>query len=101
MIKSKETEAEKTARLRALRLEREALYKKTERTSDYPVLDLDLESEMPFGKHKGKLLSTVIEDDPGWLIWALENIKDFEISAKAEAELDLVQDVRRPPKAWE
>lgn len=27
---------------------------------------------MPWGKYKGELIGTVCEDDPGYLVWALE-----------------------------
>jgi len=40
---------------------------------------LSLNSMIPFGrKHKDKLVSQVLKDDPGYILWALENIKDYE-----------------------
>lgn len=88
--------AEKTARLRAARLERD----KAQRPyiAKRPVHQLM--HALPFGKHKGKLLRDVIDEDHGWIVWAQENIADFEISEEAQTELDLMMDVRRPPKAW-
>lgn len=38
----------------------------------YPPLTPD--DTLRFGKHKGKEVWQVIEDDPDWLRWAMENI---------------------------
>ena len=89
--------AERTARLKAARLARERYYPPA--THAYPVHGL-LDA-LPFGKHRGKVLRDVIDEDHGWVVWALENVRDFEISDEAQAELDLALDVRRPPKAWQ
>ena len=91
-----ESDLAKTLRLRALRLASPAL-KKAERS--YPVLGLD--DELPFGKYSGKLLRDVIEEDPDWIQWAIENISTFEVSDAATSELQLILDPRRPPRAWE
>lgn len=97
--------AEKTARLRALRLAREAeSLKSRDLRRSYPVRSypvLGMTDELGFGKHRGKLLRDVIERDPDWVEWALECIPTFEISPEAEDELVRVRDVRRPPRAWE
>lgn len=95
-----ETLAEKTARLRALRLAREAespVRKAPERR--FPVVGLD--DELAFGRHRGRMLRDVIERDPGWVEWAVECIGTFEISDEAAAELAAASDPRRPPRAWE
>lgn len=102
MAEKKETLEERTARLRQLRLARDAEkpaeVKRTRRYARrWPVFQLD--DEIPFGKHKGSDLRDVIEADPDWVIWALDNIGDFAISA--EAEIELLPDPRRPPRAWE
>ena len=97
-MKKPETLEEKTARLRALRLDTPAAARKPEDRS-YPVLGMD--DYLPFGKHQGKLLRDVIEADSDWILWALDTIVTFEVSDEAEAELDVVRDVRRPPRAWE
>jgi hypothetical protein len=36
--------------------------------SEYSILDT-----MPFGKYKGKLVGTVIEEDCNYIFWALNN----------------------------
>ena len=80
--------AEKTARLRALRLAREADKPRSRRVIErlYPVIGVD--DELTFGKHKGKLLGEVIEHDPAWIKWAIENIATFEVSDEALAALE-------------
>lgn len=100
----------KSARLRALRLAAEAAgtkptlprsgKSKSKPASDtdeaeieveaykgYPALDM--ESELPFGKHKGATVQSVIKHDPLWLQWALDNIKSLSVSHEVEAALDL------------
>lgn len=91
-----ESDLEKTKRLRAIRLSAQPP-KKAERS--YPVLDLD--DELPFGKYKGRPLRDVIEDDPGWIQWAIENISTFAVSDGVIEQLDETRDPRRPPRAWE
>ena len=34
---------------------------------------LDLDDRFAFGRHKGKLVEDVLNDDPAWLLWAIEN----------------------------
>lgn len=34
---------------------------------------LTLEDNFPFGKHKGQQVEDVIEDDPGYIAWVVEN----------------------------
>jgi len=33
----------------------------------------DILDPMPFGKHRGKLIGTVIEEDPRHIYWAINN----------------------------
>lgn len=40
---------------------------------------LDLDSVLRFGKHRGRTIEDVLEDDPRWLLWASENVDDFEL----------------------
>jgi len=97
-MKKSESLDEKTARLRAQRLAAHLEVRMRSERS-YPVTGLD--DQLPFGKHQGKLLRDVIEEDIGWVVWALESIETFSITSEAEAELDVARDVRRPPRAWE
>lgn len=44
---------------------------------------------MPFGKYKGQLLVDILEENPGYLRWAAENIDGFEAKlTKAGINLD-------------
>jgi len=83
--KTKETEAQKIARLKAARLKYEASHPNPKPIYDYHRT-LGLYDEMPFGKHKGKTIMQVMDDDLDWITWALENIKTFELSPPAEDE---------------
>lgn len=47
-----------------------------------------LYSILDFGKHKGEHVIKVIESDPGWLEWALDNVQGFRLSKDAQYELD-------------
>ena len=40
-----------------------------------------------FGKYKGKTLLHVIDNDPQYIIWCINNIKDFNINNKLKDEL--------------
>lgn len=51
-------------------------------------MDNGLNTRLCFGKHEGKLISTVIREDPQYILWCLENIDDFRLDWKAERELD-------------
>lgn len=46
------------------------------------------ETILTFGKHKGLKVKTVLRDDPGYILWMAENIKDvqFESGIVEEAE---------------
>jgi hypothetical protein len=48
----------------------------------YDILD-----EMPFGKYKGILIGTVIEDDPSYMQWAVRAIDDFRLHEEASKYL--------------
>jgi len=43
-----------------------------------------LQDQITFGKkHKGETIAEVIESDPGWLDWAIENIVWFVLDNEA------------------
>lgn len=42
-----------------------------------------INSKLEFGKHKGKTVQQVMKDDPNWLHWALQNVKDFKLNRNA------------------
>ena len=91
--------AEKTARLRALRLARDATL--PQQQSSEPGRLWKLDDKLTFGKHSGRTITDVIDSDREYLVWAVENIPDFVLDDAAEAELQSSTDPRRPPRAWE
>lgn len=48
-----------------------------------------LYSRIKFGDHRGKWISTIIEKDPGYIRWCLDNVKDFRLTREAEIELEM------------
>ena len=74
--------AERIRQQREARLARDARQPKHQQPErSYPVVGLD--DEMRFGKHKGKTLRDVIDEDPKWVEWAMSGIKTFEITDDA------------------
>lgn len=56
---------------------------------------LTTNSIIEFGrKHKGKLVSQVLKDDPSYIMWAVENIKDIDWSPDV---LAIARDTQIPP----
>ena len=47
----------------------------------YPPWNLD--KEFPFGKYKGDALWLVIDTDPSYIDWCIENIDGFELNNEA------------------
>jgi len=84
--------------LRELRLAKEASEPK--RPKPEPIF-YSLETELIFGKHVGKTIEQIIEDDVGYITWCLENIETFNLDPKAEDMYLLELDPRRGPQAWE
>lgn len=41
------------------------------------------EFAMPFGKHKGKKLSDLVKENPDYVRWLAENIKDGNVKTRA------------------
>ena len=45
--------------------------------------DIALDHASPtFGKHKGRTPDVVSEHDPGWLVWAHQNVKDKKVCSE-------------------
>ncbi len=49
---------------------------------------LTLESDMPFGKYKGRQVEDVIEDDPSYVRWMAENSDNIEFDNEALEALE-------------
>lgn len=45
----------------------------------------DLYVRFDFGKHKKSVVNDVIQEDPGYIEWCLENIEGFELTDAAMA----------------
>lgn len=39
----------------------------------------DLDTKLRFGKYKGYTVEDVLEKDPEYLLWLLENVEHFEV----------------------
>lgn len=67
-----------------------------------PPKQVELADELMFGKYKGMTLEEVIYEDPGYIQWCIENIKDFVLADKAyilyTTELELSQSEERASK---
>jgi hypothetical protein len=48
---------------------------------------LDIIDPMPIGKHKGTLVGTVIEEDPAYIRWMVDNT-DWQLNESAAKYLD-------------
>ena len=86
---------DKTARLRAARLARDEGRPKVDREAHHRVLGL--RDPMPFGKHRGKSLEDVIDEDIAYLTWLMENTR-VELSLEAEDLYYTATDPRRPAR---
>lgn len=53
----------------------------------------DRDSVISFGKYKGQTVQEVMNDDPDYLIWAYENIVEFDLDAQV---LDEIVDNSKP-----
>ncbi len=49
-----------------------------------------LSSKITIGKHAGLTIEEIIQDDPSYLEWALDEIERFELNDEALAMLDRV-----------
>lgn len=47
----------------------------------------DLDDCLPFGKHQGRLIEDVLDEDPNYLLWCLENVDDFEVDKALQDEI--------------
>ncbi len=41
---------------------------------------------LPFGQYKGVFISDILETDPGYLLWCMENVKDFDLELSVYEE---------------
>jgi uncharacterized protein (DUF3820 family) len=43
----------------------------------------DLDTPLAFGKYKGRTVEDVLQCDPAYLLWAMENVDQFEVDDDA------------------
>ncbi len=59
----------------------------------------DKNTIMPFGKHKGLKIETILRDEPGYIVWMDENIDDIELAADIVDEA-LDNDIPNYDDSW-
>ena len=45
---------------------------------------INLKGQLNFGMHKGKTINQILEEDPTYIRWCIENISWFKLSKKDE-----------------
>jgi len=55
----------------------------------------DTTQVMTFGKHKGRLVSSVIHEHLGYMVWALANVKFFKLSEDNQKLFDETEKLMR------
>lgn len=93
-----ETLAERTARLKALRLAKEASLAAMPKPT--PVL-YKLDTVINRGKHAGMTVEDLLHEDPSYVRYMIEEWQDVEFALEVEDCLAHVTDPRRGPRAWE
>lgn len=57
---------------------------------------LALEDVFTFGKYQNESVGNVIEDDPTYIDWALDEIPNFSLDAEAKSELEKASHLQDP-----
>ena len=97
-MKTPETLAERTARLKALRLAHEAtLPPKIERE---PAL-YSLDTVIDRGRYAGRTVEDVLDHDPSYVLYFSGEWEGVVLAGEVEDRLAMITDTRRPPRAWE
>lgn len=58
-----------------------------------------LHTTLSFGKYKGESVRAIIDNDPSYIEWALDNIKWFTLDDDAQYALDHAEDPYLP-SSW-
>lgn len=97
-----ETFDEKTARLKRLREQHEAAFPRRAQPRSVQKI-FGLHDSLPFSKkHPNRTLEWIIDNDPGYISYLLENSRDFEMTPEADDYFRVeTSDSRRPPRAWQ
>lgn len=51
---------------------------------------------LKFGKHKGHNIQHVMQEDPQWLYWAIDNVEGFQLSNEAFNSMPPQEDLEDP-----
>lgn len=97
-MKKPETLAERTARLKALRLAHEA--EMPPPINRNPTL-YRLDTVINRGKHAGMTVEDLLHEDPSYVRYMIEEWQDVEFALEVEDCLASATDPRRGPRAWE
>ncbi len=54
---------------------------------------LSLHSRMNFGKHRGETIGQIVDENPSYIEWMIENIDNIAFSEDVVSELDLPEDL--------
>lgn len=54
---------------------------------------LNLSSRMNFGKHRGETIGQIVDENPSYIEWMIENIDNIAFSEDVVSELDLSDDL--------
>lgn len=55
----------------------------------------DLDTPLAFGKYRGRTVEDVLEEDAGYLMWALENVEQFEVDPALQDAITRAARTRR------
>lgn len=55
----------------------------------------DLDTPLGFGKYKGRTVEDVLDEDPHYLLWALENVEQFDADKAVQDAIERAARTRR------
>ena len=53
---------------------------------------MNLNGKLNFGKHKGKTINQILEEEPTYIRWCLENIDWFKLSEEDEKTVQILSE---------
>ena len=54
---------------------------------------LNLHNRMNFGKHRGETIGQIVDENPSYIKWMIENIDNIAFSEEVVSELNLSDDI--------
>ena len=55
-------------------------------------MEYKLSDRMPFGKHKGRIIGNILQSDPDYIMWCINNL-DFDVDLDSDFDSDVRSDV--------